>query len=118
MANKNKFENYLSDFISTDELSKLLSFFKKQKPGHPFLIFSVNDSGDGMVSGVASTWMQISSSREDMLCYMLQDDDGKSELETFPMSISGLADCLDALSSQQDQVDYESFYKEVKKLIL
>ena len=26
-----------------------------------------------------------------MLCYMLQDDDGKSELETFPMSISGLA---------------------------
>ena len=114
MANKDKFENYLSDFIST----KLLSFFEKQKPGHPFLIFSVNDSGDGMVSGVASTWMQISSSREDMLCYMLQDDDGKSELEMFPMSISGLADCLNALSSQQDQVDYESFYKEVKKLIL
>jgi len=71
-----------------------------------------------MVSEVASTWMQISFSREDMLCYMLQDDDGKSELETFPMSISSIVDCLNALSSQQDQVDNEGFYKEVKKLIL
>ena len=71
-----------------------------------------------MVSGVASTWMQISFSREDMLCYMLQDDDGKSELETFPMSISSIVYCLNALSSQQDQVDNEGFYKEVKKLIL
>ena len=34
---KDNFDNYLSDFISTEELEKLLSFFKKQV-GHPFLI--------------------------------------------------------------------------------
>jgi len=61
--------------------------------------------------------MQISSSRTDMLCYMLQDDDGRSEINRFEMTISGLADCLDALSSQQDEVDYDGFYAEVKKLL-
>ena len=33
-----------------------------------------------MVSGEATAWMQVSDSQDDMLCYMLQDDDGKSEL--------------------------------------
>ena len=114
---KEKFDNYLSDFISTEELKKLLSFFKKQKPGHPFLIFTVMDSGDGMVSGEASAWMQVSDSRDDMLCYMLQDDDGKSELNLYDMTISGIADCLDGLSGIQDEVEYDGFYAAVKKLI-
>lgn len=115
---ENEFDNYLSDYITTDELKKLLSYVKKKEPGEPMLIFSVNDSGDGMVAGKASTWMQVSTARPDMICYMLNDDDGKSELNRFEMTISGLADCLDALSSQQDEVDYDGFYGAVKKLIV
>lgn len=111
------FDNYLSDFITTAELGKLLDFFVKQKPGDPFLIFSVSDSGDGLVKGAAKTWMQVSTSRTDKLCYMLQDNDGKSELNRYDMTIGGLADCLDSLSSQQDEVDYEQFYAAVKNLI-
>lgn len=111
------FDNYLSDFISTTELSELLSFFKQQKPGNPFLIFSVSDSGDGLVKGAAKTWMQVSTSRTDKLCYMLLDDDGKSELNRYDMTIAGLADCLDSLSSQQNEVDYDQYYAAVKKLI-
>lgn len=49
---------------------------------------------------------------------MLKDDDGKSELNCYEVTISGLADCLDALSSQQDEVDYDGFYETVKKLIV
>lgn len=117
MSEKENFDNYLSDNISTEELVKLLDFCKEQQPGSPFLIFSVDDSDDGMVTGKASTWMQVSTSRTDMLCCMLLDDDGKTELNRYEMNLSGLADCLDALSSQQDQVDYDEFYAKVKELI-
>lgn len=117
MSEDNEFDNYLSDYITTDELKALLEIVKKKAPGEPLLIFSVSDSDDGMVSGEASTWLQVSTSRSDMLCYMLKDDDGKSELNRYEMTISGLADCLDALSSQQDEVDYDAFYAAVKKLI-
>jgi hypothetical protein len=118
MSSENDFENYLSDYISTDELNTLLGIVKIKSPGDPMLIFSVKDSGDGMVTGEATSWMQVSTSRSDMICYMLEDDDGKSELNRFEMTISGLADCLDALSSQQDEVDYDGFYQAVKKLIV
>jgi hypothetical protein len=118
MSQENNFDNYLSDYISTGELQTLLTYVKKKEPGEPILIFTVNDSGDGMVTGEASTWMQISTARTDMICYMLKDDEGKSELNRFEMTISGLADCLDALSSQQDEVDYDGFYESVKKLIV
>lgn len=111
------FDNYLSDFISTKELEKVLEYFKTLSPGDPKLIFAVSDSGDGMVTGEATAWMQISTQRENMLCYMLQDDDGKTELNRYDLTIEGVADCLDSLSSQQDQVDYEGFYKAVKELI-
>ncbi len=111
------FENYLSENISTAELKKFLNFLKSKKAGDPFLIFSVRDSEDGMVSGKASTWMQISTSRKNMLCHMLQDEDGKTELNSFDINLSGLADCLDALCGQQDQVDYKKFYDKVKLLI-
>ena len=111
------FDNYLSDFISTSDLEKVLNYFKKLSPGDPRLVFTVNDSGDGMVSGEAKAWMQISTSRKDMLCYVLQDDDGKSELNRYELTLEGVADCLDSLSSQQDQVDFDEFYKAVKELI-
>ena len=48
---------------------------------------------------------------------MLQDDDGKSELNLYDMTISGIADCLDGLSGIQDEVEYDGFYTAVKKLI-
>jgi len=111
------FDNYLKDFISTSELEEVLEYFKKLEPGDPRLIFSVKDSGDGLVTGDATAWMQISTARDNMICYMLQDDDGKSELNRYDLTLDGVADCLDSLSSQQDQVDYEGFYKAVKKLI-
>lgn len=111
------FDNYLSDCISTEELKKLLNILKKKPAGEPFLIFKVNDSDDGMVSGEASTWMQVSSSKSNMFCHMLQDDDGKTELNKFDMTLSGLADCLDALDGLQDEVNYEVFYSTVKKLL-
>ena len=111
------FDNYLSDCITTEEFKKLLNLLKKKLPGDPFLIFNVNDSGDGMVSGDATTWMQVSSSKSNMFCHMLQDDDGKTELKKFDMTLSGLADCLDALDGLQDEVNYEVFYLTVKKLL-
>lgn len=64
MSEENNFDNYLA----TDELKTLLTYVKKKEPGEPFLIFTANDSGDGMVTGEASTWMQISSARTDMIC--------------------------------------------------
>jgi len=112
------FDNYLSDFISTRELEKVLDYFKKLSPGDPRLVFAVSDSGDGMVSGEAKAWMQISTSRENMVCYMLQDDDGKSELNRYDLNLEGVTDCLDSLSSQQDQLDYEGFYAAVRELIV
>ena len=113
MSDEDNFDNYLSDYISTSELKAFLDFVSKKPAGEPLLIFSVNDSDDEMVKGEASTWMQVSTSRSDMLCYMLKDDDGKSELNRFEMTLSGLADCLDALSSQQDEVNFDDFYASV-----
>lgn len=93
------FNNYLSDFISTKDLEKVLEFFKKLSPGDPKLIFAVSDSGDGMITGEATAWMQISSHRENMPCYMLQDNDGKIELNKYDLTIEDVADCLDSLSN-------------------
>lgn len=47
------FENYSSDCISMEELNRLLDFFKKQRVGQPFLNFTVEDSGDGLVTGAS-----------------------------------------------------------------
>lgn len=112
-----EFDNYLSDCISTEELSKALNFLKKQTPGEPFLIFFVKDSGDGMVKGKASAWLQISTAQSDKLAVVLKDDDGKTEINRFELTLAGLADCLDALCSLQDQVDYAGFYAAAKKLL-
>ena len=115
--NVSKFDNYISEFISTEELKELLENLKTLQPGDPKLIFKVNDSGDGMVTGDAETWLQVSESNHDKLCYMLKDDDGDSELNTYDMTVPGLADCLDSLSSQQEEVDYKSFYEAVHQLL-
>lgn len=112
-----EFDNYLSDCISTEELSEVLFFLKKQTPGEPFLNFLVKDSDDGMVKGEATAWIQISTAQTDKLAVVLKDDDGKTEINRFTMTVSGVADCLDALCSLQDQVDYEGFYTAVKKLL-
>ena len=58
-----------------------------------------------------------SKSNNDKLCYMLRDDDGDSELNTYDMTVPGLADCLDNLSSQQEEVDYKGFYEAVHQLL-
>ena len=115
--NDSNFENYISEFISTKELKELLEHLKTLQPGDPKLIFKVNDSGDGMVTGDAETWLQVSESNNDKLCYMLKDDDGDSELNTYDMTVPGLADCLDSLSSQQEEVDYKGFYEAVHQLL-
>jgi hypothetical protein len=98
-------------------MNQLLDYFEKLSPGVPQLIFSVSDSGDGLVTGKAKAWMQTSTARENMICYVLQDDDGRTELNRYDLTPQGIADCLDSLSSQQDQVDYEEFYNAIKNLI-
>ena len=112
---KEEFDNYLSEYISQRELEALLKLVKEATPGEVYFVLSVKDSGDGMVSGEAKTWMQISNSRADKLCYMLQDDDGKTELNLYDITVSGLADCLDNLSSLQDELSVDEFWDQIKK---
>ena len=113
-----KFVNYNSEFISTEELTELLKYIKKLEPGDQRLNFKVEDSGgDGLVEGDAETWLEVSRSETSKICYMLLDDDGESELDFYDMTVPGLADCLYSLCGQQDEVDVEGFYKSVHELL-
>lgn len=114
---KDTFDNYLAEYISEAQLKALLKLIMSNQQGQPFFVLDVKDSGDGMVEGEAKTWLQISNSREDKLCYMLQDDDGKTELNQYDLSISGLADCLDNISSLQDELNTDEFWDLVKTKI-
>jgi hypothetical protein len=117
MPKEEKFDNYISELISTEELTELLKYIKKLEPGDPHLIFTVEDSGDGLVEGDGETWLEVSRSDSSKICYMLLDDDGKSELDVYDMTVPGLADCLYSLCGQQDEVDVEGFFKSVHELL-
>ena len=117
MPKEEKFDNYISELISTEELTELLKYIKKLAPGDPHLIFTVEDSGDGLVEGDGETWLEVSRSDSSKICYMLLDDDGKSELDVYDMTVPGLADCLYSLCGQQDEVDVEGFFKSVHELL-
>ena len=117
MPKEEKFDNYISEFISTEELTELLKYIKKLAPGDQRLNFTVEDSGDGLVEDSGETWLEVSRSDSSKICYMLLDDDGKSELNVYDMTVPGLADCLYSLCGQQDEVDVEGFFKSVHELL-
>jgi hypothetical protein len=90
---------------------------KSSDAGHPHLVLLVKDSGDGMVEGDGTTWIEVSRSTSDKLAHMMQDDDGKTELETFDINLEGMTDCLNALCSLQDAYDYSEFFVAAKEYI-
>ncbi len=120
MSKKEKFVNYNSEFISTEQYKELLTYLKKSGWSPPYLIFSVNDSGgDGMVEGEdAETWFEVRGDEPDQNIYfMMSDADGESELETYDMTLSGLYDAIDAVLSLQDQVQTKEFFNSVHELL-
>jgi|TARA_Y100000031_G_scaffold113244_1_gene125090 hypothetical protein len=117
MPKEEKFDNYISELISTEELTELLKYIKKLAPGDQRLNFTVEDSGDGLVEGDGDTWLEVSRTDSSKICYMLLDDDGESELDFYDMTVPGLADCLYSLCGQQDEVDVKEFFKSVHELL-
>ena len=119
MSKKEKFVNYNSEFISTEQYKELLTYIKKSG-ADSYLTFSVKDSGsDGMVEGEgAETWFEVRGDEPDQNIYfMMSDADGESELETYDMTLSGLYDAIDAVLSLQDQVQTKEFFNSVHELL-
>ena len=119
MSKKEKFVNHNSEFISTEQYKELLTYIKKSG-ADSYLTFSVQDSGgDGMVEGEdAETWLEVRGDEKNQKIYfMMSDDDGESELETYDMTLSGLYDAIDAVLSLQDQVETKEFFNSVHELL-
>ena len=119
MSKKEKFVNYNSEFISTEQYKELLTYIKKSG-ADSYLTFSVKDSGsDGMVEGEdAETWFEVRGDEKNKKIYfMMNDNDGESELETYDMTLSGLYDAIDAVLSLQDQVQTKEFFNSVHELL-
>ena len=119
MSKKEKFVNYNSEFISTEQYKELLTYIKKSG-ADSYLTFSVKDSGsDGMVEGEdAETWFEVRGDEKNQKIYfMMNDNDGESELETYDMTLSGLYDAIDAVLSLQDQVQIKEFFNSVHELL-
>ena len=119
MSKKEKFVNYNSEFISTEQYKELLTYIKKSG-ADSYLTFSVKDSGsDGMVEGEdAETWFEVRGDKKNQKIYfMMNDNDGESELETYDMTLSGLYDAIDAVLSLQDQVQTKEFFNSVHELL-
>ena len=119
MSKKEKFVNYNSEFISTEQYKELLTYIKKSG-ADSYLTFSVKDSGsDGMVEGEdAETWFEVRGDEPDQNIYfMMSDADGESELDTYDMTLSGLYDAIDAVLSLQDQVQTKEFFNSVHELL-
>ena len=119
MDKKEKFVNYNSEFISTEQYKELLTYIKKSG-ADSYLTFSVKDSGsDGMVEGEdAETWFEVRGDKKNQKIYfMMNDNDGESELETYDMTLSGLYDAIDAVLSLQDQVQTKEFFNSVHELL-
>ena len=71
-----------NNFLKED-LQELLKLLKKHasEDNRRFLEYNVEETGeDGLVVGAATTWMQFSNEQSGKLTYMLEDDDGKFEL--------------------------------------
>jgi len=119
MSKKEKFVNYNSEFISTEQYKELLTYIKKSG-ADSYLTFSVKDSGsDGMVEGEdAETWFEVRGDEKNQKIYfMMNDNDGESELETYDMTLSGLYDAIDAVLSLQEQVQTKEFFNSVHELL-
>ena len=119
MSKKEKFVNYNSEFISTEQYKELLTYIKKSG-ADSYLTFSVKDSGsDGMVEGEdAETWFEVRGDEKNQKIYfMMNDNDGESELEIYDMTLSGLYDAIDAVLSLQDQVQTKEFFNSVHELL-
>ena len=119
MSKKEKFVNYNSEFISTEQYKELLTYIKKSG-ADSYLTFSVKDSGsDCMVEGEdAETWFEVRGDEPDQNIYfMMSDADGESELDTYDMTLSGLYDAIDAVLSLQDQVQTKEFFNSVHELL-
>ena len=119
MSKKEKFVNYNSEFISTEQYKELLTYIKKSG-ADSYLTFSVKDSGsDGLVAGEdAETWFEVRGDKKNQKIYfMMNDNDGESELETYDMTLSGLYDAIDAVLSLQDQVQTKEFFNSVHELL-
>ena len=119
MSKKEKFVNYNSEFISTEQYKELLTYIKKSG-ADSYLTFSVKDSGsDGMVEGEdAETWFEVRGDKKNKKIYfMMNDNDGESELEIYDMTLSGLYDAIDAVLSLQDQVQTKEFFNSVHELL-
>ena len=119
MSKKEKFVNYNNEFISTEQYKELLTYIKKSG-ADSYLTFSVKDSGsDGMVEGEdAETWFEVRGDKKNQKIYfMMNDNDGESELETYDMTLSGLYDAIDAVLSLQDQVQTKEFFNSVHELL-
>ena len=119
MSKKEKFVNYNSEFISTEQYKELLTYIKKSG-ADSYLTFSVKDSGsDGMVEGEdAETWFEVRGDEKNQKIYfMMNDNDGENELETYDMTLSGLYDAIDAVLSLQDQVQTKEFFNSVHELL-
>ena len=119
MSKKEKFVNYNSEFMSTEQYKELLTYIKKSG-ADSYLTFSVKDSGsDGLVAGEdAETWFEVRGDEKNQKIYfMMNDNDGESELETYDMTLSGLYDAIDAVLSLQDQVQTKEFFNSVHELL-
>ena len=119
MSKKEKFVNHNSEFISTEQYKELLTYIKNSG-ADSYLTFSVQDSGgDGMVEGEdAETWLEVRGDEKNQKIYfMMSDDDGESELETYDMTLSGLYDAIDAVLSLQDQVETKEFFNSIHELL-
>ena len=119
MSKKEKFVNYNSEFISTEQYKELLTYIKKSG-ADSYLTFSVKDSGsDGMVEGEeAETWFEVrGDDKNQKIYFMMNDNDGESELETYDMTLSGLYDAIDAVLSLPDQVQTKEFFNSVHELL-
>ena len=72
-----------------------------------------------MVEGEdAETWFEVRGDKKNQKIYfMMNDNDGESELETYDMTLSGLYDAIDAVLSLQDQVQTKEFFNSVHELL-
>jgi hypothetical protein len=104
-----------------EDLQKLLELLMRHstESNRKILEYNVEETGeDGLVAGAATTWMQFSKEQPGKLAYMLEDDDGKFELEDFELTSEGLGECLICLFNQQEEVEEETFNKAVQQLII